>query len=115
MRFLILVALFLSLLVTIFAVQNNQPTTVKFLAWSVDGSSALVLMVTLILGILIGVMLMVPGSVRGRLRAGELRRSLRELEEQHPTPTDQPDSPPPTAEQPDGPSSSIDPPGPADG
>lgn len=82
MRFLIVVALLLSLLVTIFAVQNNQPTSVKFLVWSVDGSSALVLMVTLLIGILIGVLLMLPGNLRSRLRTGELKRSLREAEAQ---------------------------------
>lgn len=102
MRFLIVVALLLSLLVTIFAVQNNQPTTVKFLVWSVDGSSALVLMVTLLLGILIGVLLMLPGSLRGRLRTGELQRNLRDAETQNRTttepggsmPASSPESPP---------------------
>lgn len=82
MRILVAVALLLSLLVTVFAVQNNQPTTVRFLAWSVDGSFALVLMITLITGIVAGVLLMVPGSVRNRLRVAELRRSLRGAQDQ---------------------------------
>lgn len=80
MRALIALALVLSLLVTIFAVQNIQPATVQFLFWSVSGSLALVLMVTLILGILIGVLLMIPGSVRNRLKVGELQRSVRSIE-----------------------------------
>lgn len=80
MRALVALALILSLLVTIFAVQNIQPATVQFLFWSVSGSLALVLMVTLIIGILIGVLLMIPGSVRSRLKAGELQRSVRSIE-----------------------------------
>jgi uncharacterized integral membrane protein len=80
MRFLIAVALILSLLVTIFAVQNNESQTVEFLFWSVSGSSALVLMITLILGIVIGVLLMIPGTVRNRLKVGELQRSARSIE-----------------------------------
>lgn len=81
MRLLVAIALLLSLLVTIFAVQNNAATSVKFLFWSVQGSFALVLMVTLIVGILVGVLLMLPGSVRNRLRAAEMKRSLRVAEE----------------------------------
>ena len=67
MRIFFGVALILALLVTVFAVQNNQTITISFLFWSIEGSLALVLMITLVLGIVIGVLLMVPGSVRGRL------------------------------------------------
>lgn len=82
MRVLIAVALILSLLVTIFAVQNNAATTVRFLFWSVDGSFALVLMVTLMTGILVGILLMVPGSVRHRLKAAELKRQLSAMDQE---------------------------------
>lgn len=118
MRILIAVAVVLSLLVTIFAVQNNQPTTVKFLFWSVDGSSALVLMVTLIAGVVVGVLLMIPGSVRNRLRVAELNRNLRGMKEQLPPqapPEAGPSSPgaAPAAEA--GGSTGVDPAGEGDG
>ncbi len=80
MRALIALALILALLVTIFAVQNNADTSVKFLAWSVRGSAALVLMITLTVGIVVGVLLMIPGSVRNRLKVAELNRQLKTLE-----------------------------------
>ena len=80
MRALVALALILALLVTIFAVQNNAVTTIKFLSWSVEGSAALVLMITFALGIIIGALLMTPGSVRNRLRARELRRTVAALE-----------------------------------
>ena len=80
MRALVALALILALLVTIFAVQNNADTSVKFLAWSVRGSAALVLMITLTVGIVVGVLLMIPGSVRNRLKVAELNRQLKTLE-----------------------------------
>ena len=82
MRIFFVVALILALLVTVFAVQNNQPITISFLFWSIEGSLALVLMVTLVLGIVIGVLLMAPGSVRSRLQIGGLQRSVRSLEQE---------------------------------
>jgi uncharacterized integral membrane protein len=81
MRIFFAAALILALLVTVFAVQNNQPITISFLFWSIEGSLALVLMITLVLGIAIGVLLMAPGSVRGRLQITGLQRTVRSLEE----------------------------------
>lgn len=80
MRLFFVLALLLALLVTIFAVQNNANTDVRFLFWSVAGSQALVLMLTLTLGIVIGVLLMLPGTVRRRLEVADLRRKLRAQE-----------------------------------
>jgi len=80
MRALVALALILALLVTIFAVQNNADTTVKFLAWSVRGSAALVLMITLTVGIIVGLLLMIPGSARNRLKVSELNRQVKSLE-----------------------------------
>jgi len=82
MRILFVFALVLALLVTVFAVQNNQPITISFLFWSIEGSLALLLMVTLVLGIVIGVLLMAQGSVRSRLQVGGLQRSIRSLEQE---------------------------------
>lgn len=83
MRIFFAIALILALLVTVFAVQNNQQSTISFLFWSIEGSLALVLMITLVLGIVIGVLLMAPGSVRNRLQIGGLQRSVRSLEQEN--------------------------------
>ncbi len=92
MRALVVLALALALLVTIFAVQNYQVTPIQFLFWQVEGSLALVLMLTLILGILIGVLLMLPGSIRRRLEVAGLKRSLKDSQTvaQGPTGDDMP-------------------------
>jgi putative membrane protein len=79
MRVLLLLALILSLIVTVFAVQNNTPSKVAFLSWNVTGSLAIVLMITFALGIIIGVMVMLPSSVRARLSAREERKLKEDL------------------------------------
>lgn len=84
MRFYIVLALLLMLLVTIFAVQNNAAITITFLFWQIGGSLALVLMITLMLGILIGLLLLTPTVLRGKRREVELRRRLRAAEEEKP-------------------------------
>ena len=93
MRALVVLALALALLVTIFAVQNYQITQIHFLFWQIDGSLALVLMLTLILGILIGVLLMLPGSIRQRLEVAGLKRSIKDAPAEQPAP--------PTPEEPE--------------
>ena len=80
MRILIILAVVLALLVTVFAVQNIAPTAIQFLLWNVTGSLALILMVTFSVGILIGLMIMIPGAVRGRLQSADLRRTVKSLE-----------------------------------
>jgi uncharacterized integral membrane protein len=80
MRILIILAVLLALLVTIFAVQNITLTAIQFLFWNVTGSLALILMVTFSVGILIGLMIMIPGAVRGRLQSADFRRTIKSLE-----------------------------------
>ncbi|MFQ5923227.1 MAG: lipopolysaccharide assembly LapA domain-containing protein [Anaerolineales bacterium] len=82
MRIFFAIALILALLATVFAVQNIKDVTISFLLWSIEGSLALVLMVTLVLGITIGVLLMAPGSVRYRLQVGGLQRTVRSMEDE---------------------------------
>jgi len=81
MRIFFAVALILALLVTVFTVQNNQSIPISFLLWSIQGSLALVLMTTLVFGILIGILMMAPGSIRNRLQVSSLQRTVRELEQ----------------------------------
>ncbi|MCH8339299.1 MAG: LapA family protein [Chloroflexi bacterium] len=81
MRIFFAAALILALLVTVFTVQNNQSIPISFLLWSIQGSLALVLMTTLVFGILIGILMMAPGSIRNRLQVSSLQRTVRELEQ----------------------------------
>ena len=80
LRIFLVLALLLSLLVTIFAVQNNTATEISFIGWTATGSLALVLMVTVLIGIGIGILFMLPGSLRARLAARAERKRNLQLE-----------------------------------
>jgi uncharacterized integral membrane protein len=86
----LILALALSLLVTLFAVQNNAATEVTFLFWKLEGSLALILMVTFAAGILIGLLVSVPAWIRARLKAASLERSQRRSREAPPKPEGEP-------------------------
>jgi uncharacterized integral membrane protein len=80
MRIYLILALILAIIVTIFAVQNNEPVDVSFLTFELDGSLALVLMITLTLGIIIGILVSAPSSLRRRMEIGGLKKNVRQME-----------------------------------
>ena len=80
MRLTLILALILILVVTIFAVQNNTSIAITLLFWEVNGSLALVLVITLIFGVVIGLLVMAPGNLRRRAQMSKLRKDLQALE-----------------------------------
>jgi uncharacterized integral membrane protein len=78
----LILALLLALVVTIFAVQNNEPTNITFITWETEGSLALVLMITFAMGILIGLLVSTPGSIKRRLQFADLKKHLQSLEKE---------------------------------
>lgn len=82
MQVYIILALLVALLVTVFAVQNNAVIAVTLFAWRIEGSLAIILMGTLFLGILVGLFLLTPTAIRGRLTASDLRKRLQKAEQQ---------------------------------
>lgn len=80
MQVYIVLALLVALLVTVFAVQNTTAIVVTLFAWRIEGSLAIILMGTLFLGILVGVFLLTPTAIRGRLTAADLRKKLQKVE-----------------------------------
>jgi putative membrane protein len=81
MQVYLILALLVALLVTVFAVQNNAVIAVTLFAWRIEGSLAIILMGTLLLGILVGVFLITPTAIRGRLAASDLRKKLQKSEQ----------------------------------
>ncbi len=75
-----LVALAVSLVAVMFALQNNLPVTVAILAWTFEGSLALILFVALIVGALVSVLASVPTVVKGRWAAASLKKRIAALE-----------------------------------
>ena len=80
MRIYLVLALILAIIVTIFAVQNNEPVDVSFLTFELNGSLALVLMITLTFGIIIGILVSAPSSLRRRMEIGSLKKNVRQME-----------------------------------
>lgn len=60
MPILVIFALIISLIAILFALQNSYTIPVSFLVWQFDGSLALVLLLTLALGVVIGLLVSIP-------------------------------------------------------
>jgi len=76
----IIAALVIAILAVIFTLLNWQVVTVSFLFWKVDSSLALVLLITLAVGLLISLLAYLPGFIRGKLYVSNQRKKLAALE-----------------------------------
>jgi uncharacterized integral membrane protein len=79
--FLILGAILGALLV-IFVLQNVAVVTVTFLTWHITGSLALVLLASIISGVVITLLVLLPGLIRDDFRLSGIKRQLRETQDQ---------------------------------
>ncbi len=82
MRIFLVLALLLTVVALIFALQNTATAAITFLIWRFESPLALVLIVALVTGALVGFLAMLPGRVRGGLRAGRQARRIAELEKE---------------------------------
>ena len=78
-----IIAIIIALAAVVFALQNSDPVTVKLYFWEVaDTSTALVLLITLIIGVISGALFMVSGFYsRNQIIAAQKKR-ISELEKQ---------------------------------
>jgi len=87
---ILILALIFAILAVIFAVQNPAIVAITFYGYSVEGSLALVILISVGIGIIIGALILTPGAIkRGfelrshRRKVGGLEKSLeKSLEEQ---------------------------------
>ena len=70
----------LMLLAVIFAVQNADVVTVDFLFWKLNASLAVLAVVCITVGVLLGVLIVVPKIYRMRADQRRLRAQLAELD-----------------------------------
>jgi uncharacterized integral membrane protein len=80
MQLLTIVAMLFVVLAVLFALQNNIPVVVSFLAWNFEGSLALVLLIALALGGLIVALASTPSTLRRQLMIARLKRRVDEME-----------------------------------
>jgi uncharacterized integral membrane protein len=78
----LILALVLAIIAAIFAIQNPAPVEVNFLTWTplVDGSLALVLMIAYGIGVVTGILLMLPGAIKSRAQIMVEKRKTKKAE-----------------------------------
>jgi len=81
MQVAILIALAVAIGAVAFALQNNVPVTVTFLAWRFDSALAMVLLISVALGVLIAALLSTPAVLRLQWTAARQRRQINALEQ----------------------------------
>ncbi len=76
----LILALVFAIVAVIFALQNPMVISVSFLTYRGDWPVALLILISVGLGFLIGVLVMTPGTIRRAWILGSLRRKVNELE-----------------------------------
>ena len=84
MTFALFTIIVLAVVCVVFAVQNSAVITVSFLAWEANASLALILMITLGAGILIGYLAGLPSVWKRGSETRQLRRQVQDLQEATP-------------------------------
>ena len=82
MIFTLILALAFAVVAVIFALGNPDPVIVKFMNLQVEESLALVLLVTLAIGLLIGVLLMTPGAIKRSVALSMEKKRLKGTEKE---------------------------------
>ena len=78
----LIVALLIAIVAVIFALQNTMTITISFLAWEVTGSLSLVLLVTLVIGVVIGLLFLAPSTIKNSMAASGHRKRADSLEKE---------------------------------
>lgn len=79
---LLILALLISVVAVIFALQNTDPVTVSFFIWQFEQSLALVLLLSVLVGVLIGLLTILPGMIRTRWHLASRNKKLNQLEKE---------------------------------
>lgn len=77
----LLLGLVLGAVSVIFALQNITTITVVFLAWQIQGSLALIILLAVLAGLLIGFIVCAPEVMKKSLRVASLRKQNAKLNE----------------------------------
>lgn len=77
-RFAVVGAIVVFLVAVLFTLQNTQPIRVYLLFFSTEGSAALVLAFTFVLGVIVGSLAMVPSRLRDRKRIKKMEQETGE-------------------------------------
>jgi len=81
MQLQLIVAIIVAILAVVFALQNAVPITVSFLTWRFESSLALVLLITLALGIIMSLLVSVPSTIKKMKSISSQKKKIQELED----------------------------------
>jgi uncharacterized integral membrane protein len=78
----LIAALIIALVAVIFALQNTMTITISFLVWKITGSLSLVLLVTLAIGVVIGLLVLAPSAIKNSLAVSSHKKRVGSLEKE---------------------------------
>lgn len=78
----LILALAIAVLAVIFALQNTAAVTLSLFVWQVSGSLSLVVLVTLVIGVLIGWLFATPSLIKSTFQGSGQRKRISELEKE---------------------------------
>ena len=81
MQYLLIVALIIAIISVVFALQNAVVIPVSLLFWEVRSSLALVLLVTLGSGIVVGLLAMAPSFIKRSIKISQQQKKIKQLQE----------------------------------
>jgi uncharacterized integral membrane protein len=82
MIILFIFGLLIGAIAVMFALQNIDIITVTFFTWHMTGSLALVLLLTISAGVVVTVLLLLPGSIKNYFKYKALLKENKKLEEE---------------------------------
>jgi uncharacterized integral membrane protein len=80
MVFALILALVIAIVMVFFALENPMMVTVSFFGYTVEGSLALIILVAMGIGVLIGLLVVIPGRIKSGLSNARNRKKIGLLE-----------------------------------
>jgi putative membrane protein len=80
MVFTLILALAIAIVAVFFALENTMVVTLSFFGYAVEGSLALFILVAMGVGLLLGVLIMIPGRIKSGLSNARSRKKIGSLE-----------------------------------
>src|SRR3990167_5217455 len=82
MVFPLIIGILLGAVSVIFALQNVTVVTLAFFTWKFEGSLALILLLSIVTGIVVSLLIVLPESVKNYFKYKRLKKANERLEEE---------------------------------
>lgn len=80
MQIFLIISLIIAIIAVVFAVQNTETATISFLAWEGNLPLALVTILSLVAGVLIGILVSTPSIIRNKWAVRNQVKKIKDLE-----------------------------------